>query len=107
MEDLFRKVLKAGLGVVANTTDKFKTTVNDLVETGSLSEDEGKRVINDLIDTTEAKKEAFEQKISELLKDVMDKMQLPNASVMKTLTERIRKLEEQYDIDDPETIMKG
>ncbi len=107
MEDLFRKVLKTGFGLVANTTEKFQNTVKDLVDKGSLSEEEGKRVIHDLIDTTEAKKEEFEQKIRDLIKDAMDKLQLPNASEFNKLTDRIRKLEEIYDIDDPETIMKG
>lgn len=107
MEDLFKKVLKTGFGIVANTAEKFQNTVNDLVDRGSLSEDEGKRIINDLIDNTEAKKEEFEEKIRDLIKEAMDKLQLPNAAEFNKLTDRIRKLEEKYDIDDPETIMKG
>lgn len=107
MEDLFKKVLHSGFGIVANTVEKFQSTIETLVEKGSLSEEEGKRVINDLIDNTESKKEEFEAKIRELVKETMDKLQLPNASEFKRLTDRIRKLEEKYDIDDPETIMKG
>jgi len=107
MEDLFKKVLKTGMGIVVNTREKFQSTIDELVEKGSLSEEEGKRVINDLIDSTEAKKEDFELKLRDLIKEAMDKLQLPNADQFQKLTERIRKLEEKYDIDDPDTIMKG
>ncbi len=107
MEDLLKRIMYTGVGLVTTTAEKFQETIDELVEKGSLSTEEGKKVVDDLLENTEARKEEFEGKIKELVDDVMDKLQLPSNTEFQGLIERIKKLEAKLGIDDQDNIMKG
>ena len=43
MENLIRKVLYTGVGIVAATTERLQMSIDELVEKGKISEEEGKK----------------------------------------------------------------
>ena len=73
MEDLFKKVLYAGIGLTAIAAEKVEGLVKDLIEKGKLSEIDGKKIIDDFFKSTEHKREEFEEKIKKATEDVVGK----------------------------------
>ena len=95
MEDLFKKFLYTGVGLVSLTAEKLQEAVDDLVGKGKLSETEGKKIINDFFENTESKKAEFESKMKEAVDSVVDKLSFPSKGEMETLQNRIAELEAQ------------
>ncbi|MEO1451016.1 MAG: hypothetical protein AAFV07_15915 [Bacteroidota bacterium] len=95
MEDLFKKFLYTGVGLVSLTAEKLQEAVDDLVGKGKLSEKEGKKIINDFFDNTETKKAEFETKMKEAVDSVVDKLSFPSKVEMEALQNRIAELEAQ------------
>lgn len=98
MEDLFKKFLYTGIGLVALTAEKIQTTVDDLVSQSKISEEEGKKLVEDFLKDTEAKKEEFETKLKEVTEDVVEKFDFLRADALETLQERIALLEDKLGI---------
>ena len=67
MEDLFKKVMYTGVGLVTTAGEKIQKNIDELVKKGSLSEEEGRKVVNELWENTEAKKDEFEGKLKDCL----------------------------------------
>ena len=57
MEDSFKKLLYAGVGLAATATEKFEKTVNDLVKKGKVTDSEGKKIVEEFLEKTNNKKE--------------------------------------------------
>ncbi len=93
MEDLFKKVMYTGVGLVSTTAERIQTNIDELVKKGSLSEEEGKKVVDDLYENTESKKEEFEGKLKELVANAVAALNLPTKSDIDTLMSRIEELE--------------
>ncbi|MBN4061565.1 hypothetical protein JYU20_00020 [Bacteroidales bacterium AH-315-I05] len=67
MEDTFKKLLYAGVGLAADATEKIEKEVNKLVEKGKTSDSEAKKVIDDFIAKTEEQTGEFENKFNEII----------------------------------------
>jgi polyhydroxyalkanoate synthesis regulator phasin len=93
MSELFKKFLYASVGLVSSTTDKLRKTVDEMVEKGKMSEDEGKQIVDDFTKDTESKRKEFEDKLSNLVEDILHKLNLPTRSAIDALTERVEELE--------------
>lgn len=93
MEDLFKKVIYTGVGLVSTTAEKIQTNIDELVKKGSLSEEEGKKVVEDLLENTESKKEEFEGKLKEMINNAISALNLPSKSDIDSLLTRIDELE--------------
>jgi len=93
MEDLFKKVIYTGVGLVSTTAEKIQTNIDELVKKGSLSEEEGKKVVEDLLENTESKKEEFEGKLKEMINNAITSLNLPTKSDISNLISRIDELE--------------
>ncbi len=95
MEDLFKKFLYTGVGVVATSAEKLQTTIDDLVKRGKLSEDEGKKVVDSFVKDTEDRREDFEAKLRSTVENVMSKFDFPTSDEVNILKNRIAELEEK------------
>ncbi|HMQ49632.1 MAG TPA: phasin family protein [Saprospiraceae bacterium] len=93
MEDLFKKVLYTGVGLVTNTSESIKKGIDELVNKGKLSEDEGQKVVSNLQKNLETKREEFEAGINNVVAVAMEKLNLPTADAIKSLEKRIKSLE--------------
>ena len=95
MEDLIKKFLYAGVGVVTTTVDKVQKTINEYVEEGKLSENEGKKVVDDLLKDIESKKDQYEDKLRGMVEKAMSKFDFPTVEEVTDLKARIADLEEK------------
>ncbi len=95
MADMIKKLMYTGVGLVTTTTEKVQELVDELVEKGKLSNDEGKKVVDDLVTDTKTKRGEFEDRFRKGVEDVLSKFSLPSAAEIKALTERIEALEAQ------------
>ena len=91
MEDLFKKLLYAGVGLAAQTTDKFEKSLDDLVEKGKISDTEAKKIVDEVIEKTETTREDLESRF----KTFTEKAGFGKKSEMEELKTRIEELEAQ------------
>ena len=95
MEDLFKKFLYTGVGLVSVTADKFQKAVDKLVDENKISSEEGKKVVDDLIKDTEGKKDEFEGQMKKIVEDIVNRFKVPSASEVEDLQKRVEALEAQ------------
>ncbi len=95
MEELVKKVLYTGVGLVATTTEKLQKTVNDLVDQGKVPQEEGKKIVDEFVSSTESKRNEFEKRTSELIESIVRRLEIPTNSDYTALSKRIAKLERQ------------
>ena len=74
MEDLFKKFVYTGVGMVSSSLEKFQKSVEKLVDEDKLSQEEGKKLVDDLFKNTESKREEFETKLKKVVEEVMVRM---------------------------------
>lgn len=91
MEDAFKKLLYAGIGLAATATEKFETTVDELVKKGKVSDTEAKKLIEEFLDKTETKKEDFEDRFQTFV----EKLGYTRNSDVEELRKRVEDLEAQ------------
>jgi len=87
MLELLRKAALAGLGIVTLKEDKVKEIVNDLIEQGELSKEEGNKFVKELRERLEKNKTDLEKRLGEILKRTLDKMTLPTKEELNRLEE--------------------
>ncbi len=102
MEDMFKKVFYAGVGLVAMAAEKVEATVKDLVDKGKISELDGKKILEDFFKSTEHKKEEFEERIKRATEEVVTKFGRGTSSSSNTnldhLVARIEAIEAKLGI---------
>lgn len=95
MEDMFKKFMYSGVGMVTSTVEKVQKTVNRLVEEGKISENEGRKVIDDLLEDMDTKKEEYEGKARGLMENLLAKFDFPTRKEVEALEQKIADLEAQ------------
>lgn len=98
MQDLFKKFVYTGVGLVATTVEKFQQSVDKLVDEDKISQDEGKKIVDDLVKNTEAKRDEFEGKLRSIIEEVMAKLNVGTQSQVKDIQDRLAAIEEKLGI---------
>ena len=95
MENLIKKVLYTGVGVVAATTERLQHVIDDLVERGKLSEEEGKKVVDDVVKNTEIHKDQYETRFKRIVDATYEKLNIPvpQTDAIAKLEKRVKSLE--------------
>lgn len=93
MEDLFKKFVYTGVGLVSLTAEKLQKSIDKLVEEEKISEKEGKKIVNDFFKKTESKKKEFEKQLQGITEDVVKKFDFSKAKEILELNKRVRVLE--------------
>lgn len=98
MEDLIKKFIYTGVGLVSMTTDRFRETVDQLVKDEKISREEGKEIVDKFFEDTEARKGEFEKQLNETIERVVRQFNFAPSSEVERLEARIKELEaEQKD----------
>jgi polyhydroxyalkanoate synthesis regulator phasin len=94
MIESLKKLGLLGIGAVAITEEKIREVVNELVEKGEMSVDEGKTLVHELL--TEKKKQVqdFEEKISRDVQNAISKSNIASKDDVSRLEDKITELEE-------------
>ena len=93
MEDLFKKVIYTGVGLVAVTAEKLQETVDKLIDENKISREEGRKVVDDLVKTTEDKREEFESQLKKAVEKVFNSIKVVSQKDYDALLKRVEKLE--------------
>lgn len=93
MENLFKKFLYTGVGLVASTAEKVQSNITETVEKQKVTESEGEKVVTDLRKDTEAKFNEMEERLRSTLDSALARFNLPNKEEMQVLKTRIAELE--------------
>lgn len=92
MLELLRKAALAGLGIVTLREEKVKEIVNELIEQGELSKEEGNQFIKEFRERVGKNKVELEKKIGDILRRSLDKMNLVSREELARLAERQQEL---------------
>ena len=93
MENIIKKVLYTGVGFVAATTEKLQHSIDELVEKGKLSEEEGKKVVDDVVKNAEVQRPNMEGRFKKMVDAAFDKLNLPQNDAFSKMEKRIKSLE--------------
>ena len=93
MEDLFKKFVYTGVGLVSLTADKLQKSIDKLIDEEKISEKEGKKIVDDFFKKTESKKKEFEKQLQGVTEEVVKKFDFSKAKEILELNKRVRVLE--------------
>ena len=93
MEYLLKRVLYTGVGLVAGMTERLQHSIDDLVEKGKLSEEEGRKVVDDVVSNVEHQRPYWENKFKGMVDAAMERLNLPQSKALTDLEKRIKSLE--------------
>jgi polyhydroxyalkanoate synthesis regulator phasin len=101
MDDLFKKFVYTGVGLVSTTFEKMQKSVEKLVDEDKISQEEGKKLVDDLFKNTESKREEFEAKMKKVVEEVLVRMNLATQTQLHELQDRLAVVEAQLGIEVP------
>jgi polyhydroxyalkanoate synthesis regulator phasin len=106
METLIKKVIYTGVGIASAANEKVQTRINEWVEKGKVSEEEGKKVVDDLLNDTDTKKEEVEGKIRDYVENFLAKFDFPTRNEVSSLQEKLNALEAKLETSTKEPEVK-
>ena len=65
MDKAVKNFLHAGVDLMSSASEKFETTIKDLVGKGKINAEEGKKMVDDFLAKAETKKKEAEAKFNE------------------------------------------
>lgn len=95
MEETFKKLIYAGVGLAAQATERIEETINDLISKGKITDKEGKKIVDDFIKKTEDKKESYETKFKTAVEDVTSRFNYVKKADYDALAKKVAKLEKE------------
>jgi len=92
IEDIIKKAFYTGVGFLANPKG-FKEKIDDLVNKGDMTAEEGKKAFAEFEKDFKAKTEDLEGNIQGMIRNTLDKMDIPSAEKVTAMEKRIKSLE--------------
>ena len=90
IEELLKKVVYTGVGLVSLTAERLQKVVNEMVSDEKISKKEGEKIVDDFLKNTEKKREDIEKQ----LKNTIDKFKFASSSKLEELNNRVKILEQ-------------
>lgn len=98
MEDTFKKILYSGIGFISLTKSKIDEVVDDLIDRGRLSREEGEKIINDFKKESGSSKEAVENELYRWMEKAMVKMDIAHKKDIKDLQSQLEELQKRVTV---------
>jgi len=95
MKDFLKNFIYTGVGLVAETGDKLKETVDKLIDEGKISIKEGKKIADDFVDNAETKKDELEGQFEKVISKLVNNFSFADKDEIAKLEKRIVKLEKE------------
>lgn len=92
-----RKVLLAGIGVVALAQEEIEDFVNRLIERGGIAEKDGRKLISDIVERRKKQVEEAEAEIESKIEEILDRMNVPTKADIDALSRKITALTKKVD----------
>ena len=93
MDELFKKLLYAGVGLMAVTAEKLQDTVDRFVDDGKLSREDGASMLQELKAQTETRREEVEDRVRDFLERTYERFNFVPRSEYEKLETRVTQLE--------------
>ncbi|KAF5416242.1 MAG: hypothetical protein C5S48_03485 [Candidatus Methanogaster sp.] len=93
MMESLRKLGLLGIGAISTTEEKVKQVVNELVEKGEMSADEGKTLVHELLTEKKKQMQEFDEKISNEVQNIIGKSKIASKDDVSRLEDKIAELE--------------
>jgi polyhydroxyalkanoate synthesis regulator phasin len=90
MDSFIQKALYNLVGTLHITNNKFKELVEDLIQNGHYTEDEGKRIIQQLSADIQMSVEGIQSQMKQKVEELLEKSALPNTEEIKTIFEQVK-----------------
>ncbi len=98
MEETFKKILYTGLGALSLTKSKIDEVVDDLIDRGRLSREEGEKIVNDFKKESGSSKEAVKNEMHQWMEKALDKMDIANKNEVKDLQNQLEELQKRVTV---------
>ncbi|RMG16386.1 MAG: hypothetical protein D6730_25205 [Bacteroidetes bacterium] len=95
MEDILKKVLYTGVGLVSLTAEKLQQAVDELVEKEKMTEEEGKKVVEEFQQESQSRKQELEERLKSFIKNLSDNLSFTSKKDWEELVKRVEALEAQ------------
>ncbi len=93
MFETLRKMMLVGLGV----QEKMREILDEMVEKGQISREEGDTLLNKLMGQAEQNVNTMEEKMKELISTVLSTMDLPTKKDLEELRDQVALLQKSID----------
>ncbi|MBN1252002.1 MAG: hypothetical protein JXR51_08535 [Bacteroidales bacterium] len=93
IEELFKKFIYTGVGLVSLTKDKLQSTIEKMIKEEKISEKEGKKIIDEFFKNTEAKKQELETQLKSVVDKAITKFNFASSADLEKLKTRVEILE--------------
>jgi len=95
MQNLIKKTILAGLGVLSLSHEKAEKIVKDLIKRGEVAETEEAKFVKDLMKQAEKNRVEIETKIKKMVEKTLTKLDIPTRKELNELKEKVNKLTKQ------------
>ncbi|MBE2197909.1 MAG: phasin family protein [Anaerolinea sp.] len=92
-----RKVLLAGIGVVALAQEEIEDFVNRLIERGEIAEKDGRKLISDIVERRKKQVEEVESELESKIEEMLNRMNVPTKADIDALSRKITTLTKKVD----------
>ena len=94
MKDLFQKAWLFGVGLFDFTKEKVDAMVQEMVQRGEITQQEGPEAVKQLMAKAQDAQQAMLDKVKELTRNAIDEINVAKASELEALEARVAALEE-------------
>ncbi len=92
-EKLLKNITESGLAILAVAKEKIEKAVEELMERGNMSNEEGSRIVGNFKEEAEKAKDTFERKAKDITEIILSKLDVPSSKDFKKLKKKVSKLE--------------
>jgi polyhydroxyalkanoate synthesis regulator phasin len=100
MEDTLKNLFYQGLGVIALTRDKVEKTLNELVDKGKLTREEGKKLFEEFSADAHKAGMEFKENSKETIREWIEKSGIPSREEFDALKARVEALEKEKSVNE-------
>ena len=97
MIDSLRKKMLVGLGAADMAGDKLKQMVDDFVERGEISMDEGRKLYNELLSRADEQRRSANERIKSQIRDSLKELGVADRTQIAMIESRLDSLEKKID----------
>jgi polyhydroxyalkanoate synthesis regulator phasin len=94
MKDLLQKAWLFGVGLFDFTKEKVDAMVQEMVQRGEITQQEGPEAVKQLMAKAQDAQQAMLDKVKELTRNAIDEIKVAKASELEALKARVAALEE-------------
>ena len=99
MKDLLKKSMLAGLGFAVVSKEKIEESVRELIEKGTISEQEGRKLVHEMIGNAEKAKGDMEKMVDKYVEKALNRMDIVRKSDLQELQDSIADIQRRLDTE--------